>query len=1659
MASSQTLDHSTGSIQEVNPNIVYFNLKYDIDKSGFEHYLGCQLNKEMFTVVSYEKSESGTQIEVQFSSVSQARYAQQLLSQRNSSSRMIVSLQRMTNTDVSNIYQIRKSLDEKRHLLLQKHKEKISILRDKQAHLEKKSKNISLGEFETVLAENKTIKLQIEEHIQHELEFKRCYHSLQRELNKMESEGTGKIVKFNMLIARECLRFQKALPIYARRQDIVNTVHDNQVVILIGETGSGKSTQVVQYLYDDGFAEHGCIVCTQPRKVAAVTLANHVGTEMCTPAGTLVGHCTSATKKVKADTKIIYMTDHGLLNECIGDRQFSKYSCLVIDEAHERSLSTDMLLAFIKECLPNRPDLKVVIMSATIDPDLFVQYFGCCPIVKVSGRTFPVDVIWNPLNSLELPLQRQYVQDAILVVKQIHDEEPRDGGILVFLTSPPEIERACETLQQELGESAIVLPLHGKLQPQDQQKVFMQYTGKRKIVLSTNIAETSVTIPDIKYIVDTGLAKELCFDAKKNMNSLEIRTISKSSAEQRKGRAGRVSAGKCYRLYSEESYKTMQDRTLPEILRVHLTHAVLKLYEFGVSNIMSFNFVEMPDKEALLDAIKTLDYIGAIENESLTSFGRKLALLPVDPLLGKVLLDGIVAGVGYEAAITVAISSLGGNIFFRGGTEEMKAESDRKKIKFVHPGGDQLTSLVVYHEWSSQKKDQRNKWCVENYINAKSMRIVEETVKEFNTILTHNLQCTISNTINLLYAEAKLPKIFFYAFLGNIAVYLGHEKVGYMTLKMLGEPLLVFPGSSLIQTNQIPKYLIYEKTLKLSQHFLLQAMPVDESWIDEALGHNKLLSHPADDLSHFFVTQLEVSNIGRKVYDCAIKKSVLPIQEEIRGIFQSAPFYVEWKPELGVFRVYINACYHTKMKELLETKLRRVQNEMKAKMSQEIGVTKPQDDFRVVLGPGGTVQHILLPNHYRTVIVKGPVETSWIDQVKVILSQFGNIVEANPKSVKTGNHLYVTYDNPDSATKAVKTIDLPDYLHIEPQHLSTTVQRPKAFILKIEWGRRKRQNHAYLRFQTEVDASYAIASLSSRPVFVTSTTTMQYSQLTFQHSKKNNIELFIRNVPLDVSEEDIKKAVKSHLLGIEFQVKLGYEKPIVTTNEEFQWIRENLESLIREYSSQHKIDLKRPENFSCKFLAFVEFDDPQEGIRAMNGLQSEYFNGQKLEIQVRLSSSIRCTRSVYQVVKKELDSTKAILCDEYKSLVKVFQKQDKYGNVFIDISAIDINAFTKVKNELNNVVLPIVIECQSPSLRQYIMSHTCRQHITKIQGATSTYIYTNLQDMSIDIYGAELNRIKAFSQVNDQIEILEDQGFRVCEIPLKAPGIPPGLMKYLVTEFGTNLQGIIEKDGVENAVLDPRRQILTVFAKDDAVTTINQIIAHYVTSVPTTGLQRTATETQQECCVCLCDIESIRDIIRLEYCGHPYHIECMKLQVSQNTLTIPLLCAAEDCSQQFVWQDFETLFKQTSLTLTNLANASLRSYLATNQDKVRNCLTPDCKMVYFVTKDGQRFICSHCSVHICTTCHVQYHDGLTCKMYESAKLGDIALEKWMQEDSRNRKRCPKCAAPIEKIAGCHHMTCSQCHSHICWVCLAYFNTATLCYQHLEETHNDYDDQF
>ena len=471
-------------------------------------------------------------------------------------------------------------------------------------------------------------------------------------------------------------------------------------------------------------------------------------------------------------------------------------------------------------------------------------------------------------------------------------------------------------MTERVGDTAVVLPLHKKIQPDDQQKVFQVY-GLRKIVFATNVAETSVTILGVNYIVDTGLAKELTFNPKKNMNSLEVRPISKSSAEQRKGRAGRTSEGKCYRLYSVEVYATMTERTAPEILRVHLTHAALKLFQLGVGNILQFDLVEAPSQDALCKAMETLEFLEAVKDNELTDLGKRMAVLPIDPQFAKILFLGAEAGIGHEAAISVAMSSCGGGIFFW--SDEVKEESDKKKIQFCHHGGDQMTNLNVYWKWAQEKKEDRNKWCVDNYVNAKTMRLVEEVVKELRVICEKQFKIMLHARIpDLKLAEEKLPRLYFEVFMRNISVFLGHERVGYMTKDLAGEAVVIFPGSALASLNEFPRFLVFEKTMKTSQHFLLQVTPVKEEWVEEAVAAKQLSVHPNDTFKQYFVSPVRVPCIGREVVRL-VKGKWQQLERDLSHACNGMPRTSIIQEDRAAVCLYTQAQYHQTVKTMLET--------------------------------------------------------------------------------------------------------------------------------------------------------------------------------------------------------------------------------------------------------------------------------------------------------------------------------------------------------------------------------------------------------------------------------------------------------------------------------------------------------------------------------------------------------------------------------------------------------------------------------------------------------------------------------------------------------------------------------------------------------------------
>jgi ATP-dependent helicase HrpA len=426
------------------------------------------------------------------------------------------------------------------------------------------------------------------------------------------------------------------LPVSQRREDIAAAIRDHQVVIVAGETGSGKTTQLPKICLELGRGVHGLIGHTQPRRIAARTVAERIAEEIGSPLGETVGYQVRFTDHSSRDTLVKLMTDGILLAELQHDRLLSKYDTIIIDEAHERSLNVDFLLGYLKQLLPRRPDLKVVITSATIDPQRFSEHFDGAPVIEVSGRTYPVEVRYRPLVEEPLedeegePLVRDQTEAIVAAVQELVREGP--GDILVFLPGEREIRDTADVLGKVATrpvDSFDVVPLYARLSSAEQHRVFEPH-GRRRVVLATNVAETSLTVPGIRYVVDTGLARISRYSVRTKVQRLPIEPVSQASANQRAGRCGRVEAGVCIRLYGEEDYLSRPEFTDPEILRTNLASVILSMTALGLGDVGRFPFVDPPDQRNVRAGVQLLEGLGAIDAGRLTPLAEPAptAVLP-----------------------------------------------------------------------------------------------------------------------------------------------------------------------------------------------------------------------------------------------------------------------------------------------------------------------------------------------------------------------------------------------------------------------------------------------------------------------------------------------------------------------------------------------------------------------------------------------------------------------------------------------------------------------------------------------------------------------------------------------------------------------------------------------------------------------------------------------------------------------------------------------------------------------------------------------------------------------------------------------------------------------------------------------------------------------
>ncbi|UJZ95324.1 ATP-dependent RNA helicase HrpA [Photobacterium damselae subsp. damselae] len=631
---------------------------------------------------------------------------------------------------------------------------------------------------------------------------------------------------------RPTVTYPELLPVSQKKDDIAEAIKHNQVVIVAGETGSGKTTQLPKICLELGRGVKGMIGHTQPRRLAARSVASRIAEELECEMGSYVGYKVRFNDQVSDRSQIKLMTDGILLAEIQHDRYLNQYDTIIIDEAHERSLNIDFILGYLRELLPKRPDLKVIITSATIDPERFSKHFNNAPIIEVSGRTYPVDVRYRPIVEDSDDTDRDQLEAIFDAVDELCDEG--QGDILIFMNGEREIRDTADALEKRKLRDTEIVPLFARLSAGEQNRVFQPHTGRR-IVLSTNVAETSLTVPGIKYVIDPGTARISRYSYRTKVQRLPIEPISQASANQRKGRCGRVQEGICIRLYSEEDFLSRPEFTDPEILRTNLASVILQMTAIGLGDIQAFPFVEAPDNRNIQDGVRLLEELGAINasakdpRKRLTSVGRQLARLPIDPRLARMVLEAPKNNALREVMIIASALSIQDP---RERPMEKQQASDEKHRRFYDKESDFMTFVNLWDYVQEQQKalsgNQFRKQCKKDYLNYLRIREWQDIHFQVRQVV-RELELRINDT------EAGYDAVHM-SLLSGLLSHIGmkdQEKNEYQGAR--NARFNIFPGSGIFKKQ--PKWVMVAELVETSRLWGRIAAKIQPEWVEPLAQH------------------------------------------------------------------------------------------------------------------------------------------------------------------------------------------------------------------------------------------------------------------------------------------------------------------------------------------------------------------------------------------------------------------------------------------------------------------------------------------------------------------------------------------------------------------------------------------------------------------------------------------------------------------------------------------------------------------------------------------------------------------------------------------------------------------------------------------------------
>jgi ATP-dependent helicase HrpA len=679
------------------------------------------------------------------------------------------------------------------------------------------------------------------------------FHALRRDLNRLENnkkltEESQDLIslkrkilsseeeKQRRLLRKPRYNWNPDLPISSRKDEIIQSIRDNQVIVLAGETGSGKTTQIPKFCMAAGRGIEGKIGCTQPRRIAALTVAERIAQELGEQPGQSVGYKIRFQDKDKATSTIKIMTDGILLAETQRDAFLNEYDTLIIDEAHERSLNIDFILGYLRQLLKKRKNLKLIITSATIDTKKFSQAFDNAPVIEVSGRTFPVELRYDDEDLSE---EGSLAERAASAVQSLVSRDSR-GDLLIFMPTEQDIRECCDILTGQ-QKSALILPLYARLSSSDQKKVFAS-SSSRKIIVSTNVAETSLTIPGIKYVIDTGMARLAQYYPSTGTFALPVIPVSRSSADQRKGRCGRVENGICIRLYTEEDFESRQEFTPAEILRTNLAEVILRMLSLRLGEPGDFPFIDPPTSTGISDGYKTLLELAAVENKgsgknrayALTPLGKTMASMPIDPRLARVILEASKERCLEE--VLIIASSL--NVHDpRERPQDKAGSADQAHAKFRHDESDFMTRLNIWRyfekNYDTSKTGNLRKFCKENYMSFRRMREWQDIFRQLKLQLEgmgYKVKAYEGNEDNYF---PSIHRSILSGFLSHIA--LKKEKVYYKATR--NRELMIFPGSGLFGGQRAGVWIVCGEIVKTSKLFGRIIANIDSAWLEDLGAH------------------------------------------------------------------------------------------------------------------------------------------------------------------------------------------------------------------------------------------------------------------------------------------------------------------------------------------------------------------------------------------------------------------------------------------------------------------------------------------------------------------------------------------------------------------------------------------------------------------------------------------------------------------------------------------------------------------------------------------------------------------------------------------------------------------------------------------------------